>query len=558
MLKNNQSYSFSREAWKYYIRLFRDQYSKLLASSLGSSFQALLIVPVILLIKFAFDKIIPEKDIRLLILAGTAIFLLRSASSLLSVWLRNIHLKIINKSVFLLRKDLLSKLYGFSRNFYTSNDIKILHTQLVIDTERLSGMSNVIVSRLVPSLIISIALVILLFLLNWKLMLIILAMVPLLYVSNFLIGKIIKKRVFTFQRAFEMFSKGVFFMLKYLDLAIIQSTQEKEMEQQSEILDDLQKKTNKMAIIYTVNSQIQEILTGLIAIVIIVVGGVAVISGKMTLGDFLSFYIAAGYLNRFVNSVNTSVPEIIAGNESLNTLFALADNRDFVPYKGTKQIDFKGFISLKEVSFSYSEKPLLKNLNFELLPSQIYALTGANSAGKTTIINLILGFYRPIEGRLFADGIPYDVIDLCDLRKNFGVVMQQPSLFSGTIRENIFYGNEKATEEDLLRAVHFSLADEFIGRLPEGFETLIGEDGMMLSGGERQRIAIARAIIRKPRLLILDEPTNHLDESTVEQLMKNLEKLEEKPAVLLVSHDERVVRFAHQVFKLENGILTIH
>jgi ATP-binding cassette subfamily B protein len=95
-----------------------------------------------------------------------------------------------------------------------------------------------------------------------------------------------------------------------------------------------------------------------------------------------------------------------------------------------------------------------------------------------------LAFTDRLKAGCFADGIPYDVIDLCDLRKNFGVVMQQPSLFSGTIRENIFYGNEKATEEDLLRAVHFSLADEFIGRLPEGYDTLIGEDGMMLSGGE--------------------------------------------------------------------------
>lgn len=552
-LHDNDKIYFSKSAWRYYWGLFESQYHKLILSTIGSIFQAILIIPVILLIKYAFDKIIPEKNTYLLIIAGVGIFLLRTANSLVSIWLRDIHLKIINKSVLLLRKDLLTKLYKLSRDFHTSHDPKILHTRIVVDTERLSNLGNVLVSREIPSLIISFALVVLLFFLNWKLMLIVLAMAPVLYVANRITGKMVKKRVFIFQRAFEAFSKGVYFILKYFDLTVIQSNQTNEIKKREEILHDLNHKTNKMAIIFTINAQLHEILTSITGIVIIVLGGIAVISSQMTLGDFLSFYIAASYLNKFVNTATASIPEIIAGNESLNTLYELARSDQIAPYHGKKIFDFRGNISFDHVSFQYTTVPVLENISFQLCSHETYALTGDNSAGKSTIINLILGFYRPQKGTISVDGHLYDEIDINYLRKNFGVVMQHPQLFSGTIRENIMYGNEDLGMENMLTASKLALAHDFISKLPDGYNTEIGEDGILLSGGECQRIAIARALMRQPRFLILDEPTNHLDEGSISQIMNNIENLESRPAILLVSHDENVTRFAKHIFRLENG-----
>jgi ABC-type multidrug transport system fused ATPase/permease subunit len=198
----------------------------------------------------------------------------------------------------------------------------------------------------------------------------------------------------------------------------------------------------------------------------------------------------------------------------------------------------------------------LKSVDLQIRPSSKSAVIGDNGAGKTTIINLILGFYMPNQGRLMADDIPYKEIDMIHLRKSIGVVSQQPPLFSGTIKENISYGVPDIGIEQVLAASENSLAHDFITQLPDGYETKIGEDGTLLSGGECQRIAIARALLRRPKLLILDEPTNHLDRASVSELMNGLNNLKERPALLIVSHDMSVVSHADEVFKLENGIIS--
>jgi len=310
---------------------------KLIFTSLGSTLQALLVIPIILLIKYAFDDIIPQKNIDALILIGVVIFLLRLVNSMVSIWFRDIHIKIINDSIYRLRSDLYAKLYNLSRSFHTSHDQKIIQTRIVQDTERLLNLCSALISRVFPAMITSLALGIILVFLNWKLMLIILLLVPLIFLSNRYVGKYVKKRVFVFQRAFESFSKGVFFILRFMDLTVIQSNQRKEIENQQKVLEDLKIKTNKMAIIYTVNSQVQEIISSFIGIVIIVLGGIAVVNQSMTLGDFLSFYIAASFLNRYINSLTTAVPEIIAGNESLITLHELATNQHPGRHSGPAQ-----------------------------------------------------------------------------------------------------------------------------------------------------------------------------------------------------------------------------
>jgi ABC-type bacteriocin/lantibiotic exporter with double-glycine peptidase domain len=471
------------------------------------------------------------------------------------LWIRSININIIRRAIFKLREDILNTIYGFSRTTYTSFDQKTTHARIVQDTERLSSMSDACVSNLLPSLFGSLALCVILLFLNWYLFLLVSLIFPVLFLANRYTGKLVKERVYVFQRAFEKFSKGVLFVLRYMDLTKIQTAEDREIDRQTKTIKELSDRTGTMGFIYAVHGSVQSNLTGLSGIIILVLGGYSVASQSITLGEFISFYVAMGHLNGRVNTITTSIANIIAGNESMVTLHNMVRTEDVQPYHGKKRIPFKGSISLESVSFRYDNSPVLEGVNLTLHSHSKMAIIGPNGSGKSTITQLMLGFYRPIEGNLYADNVHYDEIDIVHLREYIGVVMQSPALFSGTILENISYGTPHYERNEVIHAARIAMADEFVSKLPKGYETEIGEDGIRLSGGERQRLAIARALLRRPKLLILDEPTNHLDPNAVSELMDSLDNLEERPAILMISHDVSVVSHADKVYQLADGVL---
>jgi ABC-type multidrug transport system fused ATPase/permease subunit len=184
------------------------------------------------------------------------------------------------------------------------------------------------------------------------------------------------------------------------------------------------------------------------------------------------------------------------------------------------------------------------------------AVVGPNGAGKSTLVYLLLGFYRPQQGQVLATGVPFDEIDIRALRRSIGIVSQHPEFFAGTVRENIAYGSPGATRKEIEEAARAALAEEIIATLPEGYDTEIGDRGMRLSGGEGQRLAIARALLGRPRMLILDEPTNHLDTQAIGRLMRELARWHERPTLLTISHDPAVLEFAEVVYRLQDGTLS--
>ncbi len=546
---------FHRDSWLFFLGFFRGMYRRLSLTALGSAAQVLLIVPAIWLVKYAFDDAIPKGRIDQLVAIGLIILLLRLANAASAVWLRNINIKVINEAIFRIRYRLIDRMYSLPRAFHTREDPRLLHARIVQDTERLTQLSNALISRIFPSAIICLALCILLAILNFWLLLAILALIPFILLANRIMGRKISQKVVRFQRAFEQFSKGMNFVLRYMDLTQAQSAREEEMKRQSAVASLLKEETGQMASIYALNAQIQEMLTGLSGILIIVLGGIAVSTDAMTLGDFIAFYLAASFLNRHATFITTSFPDVLAGNASLQTLYALSSSADHHPYQGSDPHIFREELWIRNLWFSYGDKAILKGVDLNIRRGRKIAIVGANGSGKTTLIHLILGFYRPDEGSLQLDGKAYDGLDMMVLRRSVGWVMQHPLIFNGSIRENILYGNEECDSQALAEACGVAGVDAVTDDLPQGIETEVGEDGVRLSGGEKQRIALARALIRRPGLMILDEPTNHLDQAMISDLLSRLEKLPYQPAVLLISHDNQALSLADQVYRFQEGVL---
>jgi ABC-type bacteriocin/lantibiotic exporter with double-glycine peptidase domain len=548
-------HQISPDSWRYFSGFIGKEKRKIIWTILIAASQTLIIIPSLFLIRYAFDKAIPGHDIPLLIFIGLAILVLRILQSLVALWLRKAQIRIINQIVYRIRENIIGSVYLLPYSDYVRTDLRSLHSRIIQDTERIAHLGTALLSRLLPSLLISAALLVICFILNWYLVLIIITLIPLLYLANRYTGKKINHHVFIFQRAYEEFSKGVHFVLRYLPLTLLQSAEKIEIEHQKNILRNLQHKTDRMAEVYSLNLQIQETLTGITAIVIVVIGGISVATGHMTLGALLSFYLAAIYLNRHLNTITGTIPDVIAGSVSLDTLHEISKMQPAIAQTGELMVELTGEVELRHIQFSYGEQPILKDINLHITPGQRVAIIGANGAGKTTLLNLLAGLLEPDTGDILYAGYPLKSLETGSFRKQIGIVTQHPPLFPGTIRENIIYGSVDCDQLQLEKVLQLSSATGYISGLKEGPDTCLGDEGMLISGGEGQRIAIARALYRNPSLLILDEPTNHLDPDTIRIILDNLSQLEYKPAILLISHDNEVVKFADVVCRLEDGAL---
>jgi ABC-type multidrug transport system fused ATPase/permease subunit len=255
-------------------------------------------------------------------------------------------------------------------------------------------------------------------------------------------------------------------------------------------------------------------------------------------------------------SVYTQIQRFLGATEDLFEIFneQVEDIEDVTKLDPAKRIT--GHVNFRNLSFAYPERPeesVLKTVNLEVPANRLTALVGSSGAGKSTITSLLMGFYDPKDGEILFDNIPAKTYALSDLRKQIALVPQDIFLFGGTIRENIAYGRPGASEAEILDAAAGANALEFIDRFPEGLDTLVGERGTQLSGGQRQRIAIARAILKDPRILVLDEATSSLDSESEKLVQDALEKLMKGRTSLVIAHRLSTIRKADQIVVLDKG-----
>ena len=554
MTHRDKPRSLNRAAWLYYAGRYRQQNQSLILTVILCALQFVFVLPTIYLVQHVFDVVIPRGDLRGVFWDGLTIVLCQSAYTVFVLWVRSVTLRTTKIAVGSIRYDLISRLYALSRTFYGDADRGALHNTIVQDTERVDMMSNAIVSRVLPSMLAGVALSVVLIWLNWKLFLVTLLVGPFVITVNRILGRKLKEVTQRFRRSFETFSKGVLFVTESIDLTRGQTAEKVELKRQWKQIEDLRETSGRFAWFDTAYSQTQGNLTLLAGVLVLMAGGIAVAHRSMTIGALLSFFVTLKMLSQYTSQVIDIAPTIVLGHQALLALYQLLSIEAVEPYKGTEKLDFQGEIRLEGVHFRYGKPDVLNGVDLVIRPQRTVALIGANGCGKSTILHLILGFYRPQEGVLYCDGKPYDEIDLLCVRRAIGFVAQNPTFFRGSIRENISYGTPDASLEQIREAAKLALADDFISKLPDGYETHIGDDGVRLSGGQRQRIAIARALLREPKLLVLDEPTNHLDIQGVARLMQNLRKMDSQLALLLVSHDREVVRHADEIYEIENGV----
>lgn len=308
-----------------------------------------------------------------------------------------------------------------------------------------------------------------------------------------------------------------------------------------------------------IKSMLNPIVTVIVAVCTALIlwrGAALVLAGVMTVGALTVFL---SYLAKFFSPVQDlakKTTNVAQATVSLERIQAILDTEIIIPQKSTAKDPgkLKGDIVFDKVSFYYNaDEPVLKNIDLTIKAGERIGICGPTGSGKSTVASLIPRFYDIISGKIFIDGNDITDFKLEGLRKQIGFVLQDTVLFYGSIYDNIAYGRPGATEAEIIEAAKMANADEFIMKMPHGYDTLVGERGLTLSGGQRQRIGIARAIVRNSPILILDEPTASLDAESEQVVMQALEKLMEGRTVIIIAHRLSTIRDADKIFVIKDG-----
>ena len=402
-----------------------------------------------------------------------------------------------------------------------------------------------------------IALVSVMFYQNWKLASFAILMMPLAAGFAKSLGKRVGKAIGKAGDASGKFVAYLSEIFKGSKIIRIYQKEDKEAEYANKMIDDLVEKNIKINSVLIRATPIMETLTGFMIAGFIFFSGKLISSGELEVNNFFSFLAAMMLAYQPIRSLATINIAINQGSTAFKRITDVIDqdikisNEKNLPNLNITQSNIK----FQNVEFKYlsTKSKALHNVNFDIKGGSISAFVGHSGAGKSTIINLLPRFYDPQEGRILIDGQNIKEVTLQSLRKNISLVSQDVVLFDDTIKKNILYAEESASDEDIVEACKFAAAHEFISKMPEGYETIIGENGVKLSGGQKQRISIARAVLKKSPIILLDEATSSLDSDSEEMVQNAIINLTKNKTTLVIAHRLSTIHNANCIFVMNEG-----
>jgi len=457
-----------------------------------------------------------------------------------------------------LRSAIARRLQQLSIGFYYHNRSGTLQAKILRDVEAIEQLTNDIFQYL-PSIVLTIlvALVTTAIRAPWFVGFFLLT-VPTAIVLIRLLQKPIQVRNHVFRQQIEGLSAHLIEMIKLLPITRAHGIEEAEVRRLEGKLISVKQAGMRIDSINAIANASSWVIFRLLTCICLMTSAWLAYTMQLgiTVGDVV---LLTGYFDTLSGSVmqiTFVLPQISKGFESIRSVGEILECPDLEHnQRKTTVSSVQGFFTFESVSFTYqhTDRSALINLSLQVEPDETIAIVGPSGAGKSTLLNLIIGFLRPTAGRILLDGCDMNTLDLRTYRRFLSVVSQETILFEGTVRENILYGTEQVKPEQLMQAIQDANAFEYICKLPQGLETKIGENGVKLSGGQRQRLAIARALIRKPRVLLLDEATSSLDTASEASIQEALERLMQNRTTFVVAHRLSTIRKADRIVVLEEG-----
>jgi len=510
-------------------------------------------LPMPFLTRYLIDKVIVVKNFQLLTLVGLlliGILLIRSAAFFLENYML-VYLRV--RVLFDIRLRLFEHIESLPLLFFHKKGTGYLMSRVSDDVNAVQGLlANTLVGA-GQNMMTLIAGVSCTLYIHRELAIICFSILPFYILSLMIFNKRMRKMSHEVRERYALMQKELQELLSGISVIKAFTGEKRATIRLLSRIKAAIRKEVKLDITATMAIAISVIISSIGPIILIWLGCAEIMRGNLTIGSLIAFNAFVGYLfnpTRNLYNISLNIQRSLAAVERIFEILDLFPEKD-----GEKDIEIsEGKIAFEDVSFSYNEqKPVLRNLSFHVSPGEVVAIVGRSGVGKTTLVSLIPRFYEPTTGRILIDDIDIKEIKFRSLRKDIGICFQDTFLFSGTIRENIRFGNPNVGDREIEEAAKRAYADIFIKKLREGYDTKIGERGINLSGGERQRIAIARAFVRDPKVLIFDEATSQLDSKSERIVQKCYKNLFRNRTTFVIAHRLSTVMNANRILVLHRG-----
>ena len=507
----------------------------------------------------AIEKLFVEKNQTLLLIIPGFIILAFATKGLSLYLARTTMISVAEEIKAIIQNDMSKSLIKADTDYIDKKHSGKFISNLIYDTGHITNLVSTVILNFFKDTLTLIGLLSVMFYQNWKLASIAIIMIPLASFAAKNLGKRIGKVTTEAQIDSGLLTTHLIEIFKNHKIIKIFQQENKENSRLFSFISNLKEKQKKIAFVLVRATPIMETLTGIMIASLIYFAGKLILKDELGINNFFSFLAAMMLAYQPVRSLATLNMGINQGLSAARRILPIIDIKNEVSdiENNIDLIITDGNIKFQNVSFSYKNtaEDVLKSINLEIIGGKMNALVGLSGAGKSTILNLIPRFFNVTSGKILIDNQPINNASINSLRKNISLVSQDTTLFDDSIRNNIIYANENATEKEIIEAAENSFASEFIEKLPNKYDTQIGEDGVRLSGGEKQRLSIARAILKKTPIILLDEATSSLDAETESKIQKGLNYLTKNKTTLVIAHRLSTILNSEKIFVIDKGQL---
>ena len=547
---------------KIFKRLYKDYTSRFIGKILLAAFFSVIVAlstsATAWLLDPAIEKIFINKDQTLIILIPLGIIAAFTAKGISLYFAKLLMINVAEEVKKILQTDMLKSFIKADTEIIENKHSGKYISNLNFDVAQINRMLAEAYLSIFKDGLSLICLLFVMFYQNWKLSLIAMIMIPLASITAKVLGKRMSKVSTQAQEKSGDLNRYLIDIFKNHKIIKIFQRENFEKNRSETFVNNLKEKSAKIAAVYIRSAPIMEILTGIMIAILIFYSGKLIIRGELAINNFFSFLAAmmlAYQPVKTLTKVNLAISQGFAAAERILPIIDIKNEINLNEDKDMLNIS-QGNIIFDNINFVYKSNPtnkVLKNISTKFAGGKMTALVGHSGSGKSTLLNMIPRIYAPTDGTIYLDDQDISKFNLSSLREEISIVDQNTTLFDDTVLNNIKYARPKASNEEVYEAAEQSMCSEFISNLENGYETMIGENGVKLSGGEKQRLSIARAFLKKSKIILLDEATSSLDSKTEEKIQKALIQLTFKKTTIVIAHRLSTILNSDKIYVVDSG-----